>query len=1219
MAPRAVGALFALVAALAFAIALAGGVVPKTVPGWWDGHPILEGKVLERKEIHVGLIEADGCNIQKAGTECRKLETGHTLDVVGFAEIGALALGLVTGILAFFSIKAVGDRRQFLSKLLLFEVVLIGGGAGAIFFHGPDLHIEQRVAMPVGLGFFSVMAGCGLGFIAGVIGMRVRREPLRLKPSEPRMPVPHHPPQPAFDVRELLTPQQQPMRVSHPHMMPPSPGGPLPGPSGPLTPMSAQQNPNPLFESAPQLRPLYDMHNQGAAPNPMAPVLPQRPPTPIPRDQIDARFGMQPPPLEVPTPATHGPMPDQLAGDSASFHPPVNVYPPVAERPVAQRPIDQTEDLERPSDPNFVSPFAPPRPPKPTAPPPPRKNPTIATAVPPMPSMVPEDNQRTSVEVDHSRGRPSELDMAMTVPLEKHSSSSFDIDSSRFAEPLPVRGNPTEENQLVGDSTSQSSISEHTGENFDEALTREPAKYDPVVPPPAPARLEDTPSQLGVAETQLAQFDGVTAATGESMPAFPDPESSPVIAPPAPPPLPRAKPTAPPPLPNSAAPRSTPLPSNLRAQSEAPTTSADVDRAAKERVTKARAHSEQPTAAARGTGQKAALEAATVGGRANGAASPRVTSGNRTTSSVANEAATVAAPMSANEALAAASVQTPEAPTPTSSKWGSPDDASEPKKKSGPPKPWGAPATDPGERAKADREPSGPKQQRIADAPSGPPKPWGANPNEAATRTNDNGDPAATATGGPSTDKDSAPPKPWGASPNDGATVQGGAGGPKPWGANPNANDGATAQGGPPKPWGANPNDGATVQGGATAQGGPPKSWGAAEAGGGSRPDAGGTMPKPWGAPVAEAGGGSRPNAGGTMPKPWGTPAEADDKPLENPTAPSYQPAPSSSPGDGPARIGVPNIPSSRAPLPQPRLGRPSVPPPATKLPTFAKPSSLVPSNGIGKPPSNEQPSATANKASTTTTPSPFATIPSPFGPGGKVPTIPPPVAPLPPLPSIAIPKTQTQPLGDKPTEAAGFHEQPTQAPRKHERPSTDDVIEPPTYAVRSNPNVPIDSDSHPEVGGEIERRSDRSLDPSTNKSGISVDEPISRPSGDLADPPTYHSPEAPAMPRATFPVRNSEAPTRAVGGSGQTNLDVAARQVLQQRAPSELPTRAVGAGGATGAKPRAISTAAPDLAPPVEQAESNGPSPACPQCESPMAWVEQHLRFYCASCRMYF
>ncbi|HEX3757596.1 MAG TPA: hypothetical protein VHW23_02780 [Kofleriaceae bacterium] len=49
------------------------------------------------------------------------------------------------------------------------------------------------------------------------------------------------------------------------------------------------------------------------------------------------------------------------------------------------------------------------------------------------------------------------------------------------------------------------------------------------------------------------------------------------------------------------------------------------------------------------------------------------------------------------------------------------------------------------------------------------------------------------------------------------------------------------------------------------------------------------------------------------------------------------------------------------------------------------------------------------------------------------------------------------------------------------------------------------------------------------------------------------------------------------------------------------------------------ISTAPDSLPPPKDSKPAIGPSPACPQCEAPMAWVEEHLRFYCKSCRMYF
>jgi hypothetical protein len=49
------------------------------------------------------------------------------------------------------------------------------------------------------------------------------------------------------------------------------------------------------------------------------------------------------------------------------------------------------------------------------------------------------------------------------------------------------------------------------------------------------------------------------------------------------------------------------------------------------------------------------------------------------------------------------------------------------------------------------------------------------------------------------------------------------------------------------------------------------------------------------------------------------------------------------------------------------------------------------------------------------------------------------------------------------------------------------------------------------------------------------------------------------------------------------------------------------------------VTTASEDLPPPKEEKAAPGPQPACPQCEAPMNWVEEHLRFYCKSCRMYF
>ena len=50
------------------------------------------------------------------------------------------------------------------------------------------------------------------------------------------------------------------------------------------------------------------------------------------------------------------------------------------------------------------------------------------------------------------------------------------------------------------------------------------------------------------------------------------------------------------------------------------------------------------------------------------------------------------------------------------------------------------------------------------------------------------------------------------------------------------------------------------------------------------------------------------------------------------------------------------------------------------------------------------------------------------------------------------------------------------------------------------------------------------------------------------------------------------------------------------------------------------LSTAPASLPPPKDlDTNQSGPSPACPQCEAPMSWVDEHLRFYCRACRMYF
>jgi hypothetical protein len=79
---------------------------------------------------------------------------------------------------------------------------------------------------------------------------------------------------------------------------------------------------------------------------------------------------------------------------------------------------------------------------------------------------------------------------------------------------------------------------------------------------------------------------------------------------------------------------------------------------------------------------------------------------------------------------------------------------------------------------------------------------------------------------------------------------------------------------------------------------------------------------------------------------------------------------------------------------------------------------------------------------------------------------------------------------------------------------------------------------------------------------------------------------------------------------------------IAPSAAPAAAPSAAPSSAPAVRDRPMPklpISTAPDSLPPPKDNKQATGPSPACPQCEAPMAWVEEHLRFYCKSCRMYF
>jgi hypothetical protein len=186
--------------------------------------------------------------------------------------------------------------------------------------------------------------------------------------------------------------------------------------------------------------------------------------------------------------------------------------------------------------------------------------------------------------------------------------------------------------------------------------------------------------------------------------------------------------------------------------------------------------------------------------------------------------------------------------------------------------------------------------------------------------------------------------------------------------------------------------------------------------------------------------------------------------------------------------------------------------------------------------PSNLAAAASANKASITSTPAPFATIPSPFA--------------KPAAAHEAV--TRHAP-------SSSDHEAPTVASTK---PGLDAKLgEAPTVPARFGVSEPDSNE------GATVRKSEPRMRQPEGKSAVAKELAAAK--------------EAPVRPTP------------------------------QPRAPDS--TRSSGANVP-------ISTAPTSLPPPKAAPQiSSGPTPACPQCEAPMAWVEEHLRFYCASCRMYF
>lgn len=126
---------------------------------------------------------------------------------------------------------------------------------------------------------------------------------------------------------------------------------------------------------------------------------------------------------------------------------------------------------------------------------------------------------------------------------------------------------------------------------------------------------------------------------------------------------------------------------------------------------------------------------------------------------------------------------------------------------------------------------------------------------------------------------------------------------------------------------------------------------------------------------------------------------------------------------------------------------------------------------------------------------------------------------------------------------------------------------------------------------------------------------------------------------KSTTPVSRASRPPTATTSASLAALAALSKPAVITMAPSaarkgarsaEIPAAApVAAAGAVGpvshATPPAgvtssgVAHAGVAAAAPAGAPSGAAASPACPQCEAPMAWAEKHHRYYCGDCRMYF
>lgn len=474
MASRALGAVFALLAALAFMTAFAGGAAPTVVPGWWDGHPRIEGRVFERKDLHIGLVTAYGCNRGET-IKCQPLITETARVSVGYIELGVLALAALTAFALMRSTRAISDRRKLLGKALLIQAGVAALGGVVVLALGPQIRVAQRFEVPIGVGVAALWTGVASALVAAVIAIRLTPEQLRLRTSQAHK----RPPEP------------KPAPAPHPFNTIP---GPSPKSDPPPLPRLTPSRPPPIPASAFAREPAATASppaNASEVASPPDSVPASDAPLPPPGESASANatsfgrgtippplsaisFWSQPPLAPVPPGVPAGPSAIVPPIPSAGVAPPLPTAPAVeSAAPAAPPPLPVGPPAIPPSRPSA------PAVPRAMAPSPP----TIIHAIPPPPSAIVEPSP---IPADDAIAPPtSDDDTASAAPNSSDGSPNASGDGPITATLVAVTPAPPPSDAVE---TNAEPVADPTSPQVEVPISTAPAS----LPPPKKAALTNS-------------------------------------------------------------------------------------------------------------------------------------------------------------------------------------------------------------------------------------------------------------------------------------------------------------------------------------------------------------------------------------------------------------------------------------------------------------------------------------------------------------------------------------------------------------------------------------------------------------------------------------------------------------------------------------------------------------------------------------------------------